>query len=401
MTPSSDYWIKRAKWLTQALIISATLNVGLFSTFIYMALRDKYRPLTLELKPASGRTQVTPHLGLQELLVQYQSQSFQELIDKLINCDHVEAGYTKRDLALAALVAFHHFNLERALGGLSLQRRVVVFRDPKSLDKLELTIFPALADYQYQAIIQYAKTEKWPLTAHGLFLALKNSKPPYDPSLLDALSLTPQFYFTSTLFSKTGFPLRKEQIAALLASGTWEIAQEMTEQLRATSAFDPQRRRQLLIRLMAERSQLAAALLLQTDPSFTFKRFDDAQMLAFLDLLGPRTPAPFAKALLASPRSDSVWKRAATILYTQGGELLPEPYDHRAVLAKFIYGNAPVPVQQPAVQTLQTAQKSHTVQDGESLWKIARLYKVSPEEIKKLNQLEHERLRVGQQLKIP
>lgn len=400
MNPSSEYWIGRAKWLTQALIISATLNVGLFSTFIYMALREKYRPLTLELKPTPGRGQVAPHMGIQEILVQYQSLTFQELLDKLTSLDHVEAGYTKRDLALSALVAFHHFNLERALGGLSLQRRVVSFRDPKSLDYLELTIFPALADYQYQAIIQYAQTERWPLTSQGLFLALKKSKAPHDPSLVDAFSLTPQFHFINTLFSKTGAHLRKEQIVSLLAAGTWEIVQEMTDLLRATSAFDPQRRRQLLIRLMAERSQLAAALLLQTDPAFTFKRFDDSQLLAFLDLLGPRTPAAFAKALLVSPRSDGVWKRAASILYTQAGETLIEPYDHRAALAKFVYGNAEPFV--PAAQApLLSTQKMHTVQEGDSLWKIARTYKVSVEEIRKLNELEEDRLKVGAELKLP
>lgn len=411
MTLSTDYWMKRTKWLTQALIISGTLNVGLFSTFLYLVLRDQHRILNLELQPTISHKS-TPHMGIQELLVHYQSLSFQELLDKLTSCEHVESGYTRRDLALAALVAFHQFNLERALGGLNLQRRLVSFRDPTRLETMELTIFPALTDYQYQAIIQYAKTERWPLTSKGLFLALKKSKAPYDPSLIEAFSLTPQFHFICTLFAKTGAPLHKEQIVSLLSSGSWEIIQEMSELLRTTSAFDPQRRRQLLIRLMAERSQLATALLLQTDTSFIFKRFDDNQMLAFLDLLGTKTPPLFAKALLVSPRSDAVWKRAASLLYSQAGEILPEPYDHRVALSKFLYGN--IPPQASEQKPLELSNHSnigqprelsrgpnvHRVQEGETLWKIARAHKVSIETLRALNSLHEDRLRPGQELRV-
>ena len=35
----------RAKWLTQALIISGTFNIGLISTFVYFVLKDKQEAL--------------------------------------------------------------------------------------------------------------------------------------------------------------------------------------------------------------------------------------------------------------------------------------------------------------------------------------------------------------------
>ena len=43
----------------------------------------------------------------------------------------------------------------------------------------------------------------------------------------------------------------------------------------------------------------------------------------------------------------------------------------------------------------------HKVQSGESLWKIARKYKVSVEDISRLNHLNSERLQIEQELIIP
>ncbi len=43
----------------------------------------------------------------------------------------------------------------------------------------------------------------------------------------------------------------------------------------------------------------------------------------------------------------------------------------------------------------------HTIEAGDSLWKIARKYHVTVEEIMKVNNLESERLRLGRQLEIP
>lgn len=43
----------------------------------------------------------------------------------------------------------------------------------------------------------------------------------------------------------------------------------------------------------------------------------------------------------------------------------------------------------------------HVIEPGDNLWKIARKYKVSVEEIKRVNHLETEKLRPGKQLEIP
>lgn len=404
-----DYWMKRVKWLTQALLISGTLNVGLLSTFFYLVLRDKYRPLQIELKTIESKAK-RPHVSLQELLIQYSALCFEELLEGLSSTEHVESGYTKRDIALAVLVSSHHFHLERALGGLHIQKRVIGFRNPQTLEKLEFTIFPGLADYQYQAIMQYAQTEKWPLNPYGLFIALKKMASSHDPSLLEAFSMTPQFHFISTLFSKTGAPLTKQQMTALLMSGSWELLEETSKFLQDNHAFDPMRRRQFLTKLLLERSQLAAALLLQTDFAFVYKQLDDNQMLAFLDLLGSKTPVLFAKALLLCPRSDAVWKRASHILYEQVGEKPPEPYNHPAALNRFIYNNcsaspllkSPVKnVQVPLTLKETSAKRLYLVQSGDTLYKIAKDHMTSVQALQALNHMESDRLYPGQEIAIP
>ena len=43
----------------------------------------------------------------------------------------------------------------------------------------------------------------------------------------------------------------------------------------------------------------------------------------------------------------------------------------------------------------------HTVQEGESLWKISRKYKVSVERLMEVNQLGSEKIQPGRVLKIP
>jgi LysM repeat protein len=50
---------------------------------------------------------------------------------------------------------------------------------------------------------------------------------------------------------------------------------------------------------------------------------------------------------------------------------------------------------------LKTSARLHTVQDGESLWKISRQYKVKVEDIVKLNDIQKDRVYPGMTIKIP
>jgi hypothetical protein len=186
MQPRSqdNLWVSRNKWLTQALIISVTVNIGLIATFINFVIKDKQEALALELTPV--KETADPLATNVQLLRSYSLLPTQELLLRLENKDLLEEGLTKRDLSLACLVAFHHFNLDKALGGLPLQKRTIPFTNHEGQERIDVPVFPGLADYQFQAILQYAKTEKWPLTSQGLFYEMKRSGPPHDLSLLDA-----------------------------------------------------------------------------------------------------------------------------------------------------------------------------------------------------------------------
>ncbi len=178
----------------------------------------------------------------------------------------------------------------------------------------------------------------------------------------------------------------------------------------------PDRRRSFLAEYLGNHSKIAARLLLEGDPEFVSRRLDDTQILTLLDLYTERTPPleNFAKELLASPRTDAVCRRAAAHLYGLAGESLPEPYEHTLALQRFLpQVETKAPVQPPQIvqakASIQAAaapqpkgkKKTHTVENGDNLWKIARKYHVSVEEIMRTNRMDTEKLRPGKQLEIP
>lgn len=391
-------WAQRTKWLTQVLMISGTLNIGLLATFAYLAFKQKEEPL-IELKPvgASPLERETNYT----ILSLYSLLPYQELIFHLGDCELVEDGLLKRDLSLACLVNFHHFSLNQALGGAPLQKRMISLPGGK-----EIPLFPGLDDDQFQAVIQYAKTEKWPLTTEGLFYELKRASFP-EGSLLDAFSCSFEYLTVATLFSKTGLLASCQEIVALLCDGEWEMLSEFAQEQRASLNLTVDRRRLFLLNYLMCHSQRAAKMLLDFDFEFVSKRLNDSQVLHVLDLYPEKNNSleALAKELVASPRTDAVWRRAAAVLYAFSGESLPEPYDHSLVVRRYF----PQPQKElsfpfesvPHKAIVKTSRKMHTVEPGESLWKIARKYRVSVEELMQVNHLETERLRPGKQLEIP
>lgn len=419
---SEQHWVRKARLLTQVLIISITINLGLLAAFIGFALHDKQTSVAFELQPGAQTAVLSPPTN-EALLRSYSALSFQELLLLLENKEKMEQGYTKRDLALCALVAFHHFNLERALGGLAIQQRQIAFTDPSGEQRVEVASFPGLADYQYQAIIHYARTEKWPFTSQGLFFELQRQKGVPDPTLLEAFFLTSEFYTVSILFSKSGANVEKEALAELLAQGEWGQLREFTASQRLAQDLSLERRRSFLLSYFNQKSPRAAKILLDTDLDFALKQLDDAQILFLLSTMSEKTTQneQVAKQLLTSPRSDAVLQKSALLLYAFSGEMPPSPYDHNVVLAKFAPEALPPPPpapKAPAVTTKKAAApakvapvkasspkakalRTHVVQAGDNLWKIARKYRVSIESIKKQNRLDSEKLKVGRKLEIP
>lgn len=401
-------WEKKSRFLTQLLIWSGALNIGLLCSLVYLVLRDRPETISFDLKPATSSK--ISQLTNQEILRQFSTLSWAELISELDNGDLVEVGYKKRDLALASLVAFHGLDIERALQGSLVQKRGVALARKEGPEEINIILYPGLSEDQFTAIRRFIQTEKFPFTALGLFYEVQHSVSPRDPALLEAFYLTPEFNSILTLCQRTGVNLPKEFLIEMVAQGDWKTLNQFATEQKEAMDLTPDRLKKLLLSYVKCRSGLAAKILLQCDREFILKRLDDRDLIAFLDLFKESSPAlkDLLKELITSPRSDAVWKKAAEQLYSFAQLQLPDPYDHRVTLATF----AGIPlvepllvepmIQQVAVPIeVKHEEKKHTIAYGENLWKIARKYKVSIEALRKANHLETDKLREGKTLIIP
>jgi hypothetical protein len=399
-----QHWMQRARVLTQALIISGTLNIGLVSTFVYFILKEKQAVVSLEMAASPSKREFTN----EEILRSLSHANFQDLLAMLESEDFVEEGYTKRDLALACLTAFHHFPIAKVLGEGLLQKRVIGFRGGEGGENIEMLAFPGLKDEHFQAVLHFARTEKWPLTTKGLFFEVQNAKEPYDPSLLEAFYTTSEFHSLQLLLQKAVPALEKAALVALLKEGTWEKFKGLCDKLRQSQSYDVETAREFLLSYALEfQSKRAAHCLFEHQKDYIMKRLNDEQLGLFLDLNADKKEGleALAKDLLLSPRSDFIRQKAASILYGLAQELVPQPYDHMAAIQRFfpqepIRQVLPLTKKEPEAAPISTA-ILHKVQAGDSLWKIARKYGTTVEAIAKLNQLESDRLRLGKELKIP
>lgn len=469
--------------LTAFLVISGTLNIILVVLIFYWTVSEKPPTPYFELKPANKQEQQTP-LAIDhsdsEVIRYFRRMPLQWLISRLGNSQLVENGYTQRDLALASLVAFHYFDLDRAFSGLSTpeQKRLIVYGKFSDGRPAELVVYPGLSDKHFEAVRNFATTERWPLTSRGLFLALqKEEKEDYDAHLLDAFLMTSDFSTVEMLFSRSEVPVEKEELLKVILEGNWSQLSDFVEKQKVSQDLSQARRQSFLLEYAKGRSKAATQLMLKTDGAFAARKLDDNQVLMLLQLADEKSPQSeqFALTLLTSPRSDAVWQLAASRLYEYAGAVIPETYHHQAALARFAPGQAtpsvqaavPVPspvkiepkptvvakaevkapiqekkasvtpatpptpsknltqapkpiAQQSPPKSLSTKPQSqqvatlrkvpqsiqkkdfyYTVQEGDSLWKIARRFSVDVEVLRAFNQLETDSLHPGRTLRIP
>jgi len=398
----SSRWDK-FRVLTIALIFSGALNIGLVLALVFSAFEDPDAPaLSAKLTARTSPAEPANRQFLCDLL----KLSFSELIVYLTNRDPVEDGYTKRDLALSVLTSSHHFHLEKALSAAPIQRRAVSLSPDQMVE-----LYPGLADEQFQAIIRYAYQEKWPLTSKGLFLMLQKwPKNGRDPSLCEAFFSTPEFYAIQTLFQKTEASQDPYSLLDLTLEASWDVVDLFAQDQVKSLDLSLDKRRSLLLSYLSLCCPTAANLLLKSDYQFAKTRLADGGVLLLLDLLHEKTAdgERFCVDLLHSPRSDAVWKAAAEKLYGFAGDPSPVPFDRQAALARFAaLPSSSEPAPAPSVRAqISAAQASarfreHTVQDGDTLWKIARQHKVKVDDLIRLNDLEKDRLLPGMVLRIP
>ncbi|MFT5317437.1 MAG: hypothetical protein ACI8RA_000684, partial [Chlamydiales bacterium] len=128
-TSNARLW-RQVRLLTQLLIVSGTLNIGFISFYFYSVLDEQTKFPRYENMPAANAQQQAPladFRGNKEVIRQFQSMTFEQLVGKIAVKDLVEDGFTQRDLALACMVDYYHFNLQVVFKGETIQKRVLLF----------------------------------------------------------------------------------------------------------------------------------------------------------------------------------------------------------------------------------------------------------------------------------
>ncbi len=406
---------KRMQRLTQLLFISGTLNIILLGGLIQNFLREKPPIPYFESKPALSNQQQRPfasHLNNAQLIYYYRQLSQEQLIAKLSEKQLSENGYAKKDMALACLVAFHYFDLERALAkvGQPQEQRPLIYGTLKNGQPAKLILYPGLKEEQYAAILNFIQTEKWLVTPEGLHYFLhahlkkEKSLNQVDSTLVDAFSMTSEFLMVDRLFKRSPYPIEKEVILDLVSQGPWILLHQFVQQQRVLQDFSAACRQAFLLTYIEHNCPMAAALILKTDRAFATYKLTDAHVLQILTLLTDQVKEEevFVKALLASPRSSAVWKLAEQKLKPPKIEsnrndqlllTLAKPTELKSLsLMTSLHHSA---IKKPAILS------SYVVKEGDSLWKIARSHRVDLDQLRQLNQLQSDFLKPGLSLKIP
>jgi len=386
------------------LCFSGALNILLAALLFYFQFKERPPTPYCEWRPPQQKKEYIPlvrEAGNSELMRAFKELPLRPLIEKLKDRRQVEDGFAVRDLALGALVSFHGFDLKKAVAPLPepKQKRALAIDGKK-----EALLFPGVTKKQFHQILKYAQTEKWPLTAEGLFAHLQKES---NPSLRYAFCLTPEFLAVETLFKKTD--CKREELAEMTAEGDWEMLHTFAEEQKASQDRSDGRRRQLLLDYIRRGSNTAAELLIRTDFTFAAKKMDDESVATLLRNLTERTPdsARFSLAMVMSPRSDAVWKEAAARLYEYTGEPKPEKIERNSVLARFVpvalspKVGAAKPKKMPLPKPEPSSRRLYTVQKGDTLWKISRRFSVSVPKIKQQNSLTGDTLKPGSTLELP
>ena len=153
-------WVKKTRWLSHALIMSGALNIGFLGTFIMMTVKDFHKKeVVTQSDPVEAKIFSYVSSDSLELLSEYFEYSYEALLAELESKDLVEDGYTKRDYALACLVAFHYFDIHKALTGAPLQTRLLEIVHKEGGERMKLEVFPGLEDAHFAGLLSFAKVE--------------------------------------------------------------------------------------------------------------------------------------------------------------------------------------------------------------------------------------------------
>ncbi len=384
-------WMRKIRFLTNLLLISVALNIGLVTVIVYVSRKGEKS----ELKSAK---QFVLEKSNGEILAGYFKSSFGELVKELKDKTILQDGYANRDLALACLVNYHYLNLERAISGKPIQRRKLTFIHQEGGESFQLEVFPNLDDLDFAMIEKFVKEEKWPFSLEGLFAELKKQGDNKENSLEQAFGATPEFYLLYTSLKRLDDTISKEKIMQFILEGDFEELEAWISRIKEGGDFLTSMR-ELFQNSIDKGSAQAAHLWTSLDSEYVQRKLSDLQLLKMISLLKENSLSIniFLKQILCSVRSDEIRKESALKLYEFSSLPVPEPYSYPQALKTFL----PNLFAQKEVSKPEKTVKKHLVADGESLWKIANKHKVSIEALREKNQLKTDKLKPGQELLLP
>ncbi|EGK68926.1 putative exported protein [Chlamydia abortus LLG] len=355
-------WRKTIRWLKQALVLSAVLNIVFLLLFYSTIFRKEIYKLRLfsgSLVAKNCRVQKIPEDFLERL-----SEASLEELYRLLDEDHLLYG---RPLKLWALsVAIHAYDVDVG-GALS---HPLTFTQLRSQGKTWL--LPNIDEKEYGLVRRYLSRERYPFTTRGLFRAISThlEQGAVDEDCLYHFCHTPEFLYFRTLLC--GAEERVSSVASLarmvIHNGEAMFFSLCNENHRAT-AISPEQRQKVLLTYTSVGEPLAALLLLVYDADWVLHTFTDEDLKTFVALLPKESPytQDFIHRIVETPRSFIVEAEKAEACVTE------EP---------IVY-------------------EDYVVKEGDSLWLIARRFGVTIEDIMRVNHLSHHRLLPGKHLKLP
>jgi hypothetical protein len=392
--------------LSQIVIVSVSLNVGLLTSLIYVVAEKKLGANILTQIP---KQTVVSSLTNAQMIKIFFSYSYQELLTELFNNELIEYGYTRRDLALACLVQFHYFDLEKALPNIQIQKREMEFIYQDGGEVVKLTVYPGMRDSDFMNVIALAEKEEWPLTPEGLFYELqKMGKNGSSTSLQEAFFSSHEFYIIYTLFIRCFEEINQEEVLSILIDGEWQSITDFVFQVQSVMDLSIHNLRMFLLPYISSSSH-ALNFWIHHDSEYLLKKLDDKLLYELIRTVREKDlqTTLFLKQIICSSRSDGVRKAAGVKLYEFASEVVPDPYDHESCIKKFLPSFFSTPVvhldlPRAPFEKIKPVVRKHVVKEGESLWKIARRYQVDFDILVEVNQLDPDRsLSIGRELIIP
>lgn len=393
--------------LTIALFISAALNLILVAYMFFWALTDRPPMPYFEAAQISPTKEVRQAANPTNALIvrSYNALPYEQLVLKLQKKGLVEDGFSERDLALAVLATYYDFDVDKALSSrpTPLQRRWMSLGESQE----SIQVFPGLSNEDHEAVLVFLKTEKWPFKAKGLFQFLKKDSTRNDPSLIEAFTLTSEYSWIEKLFKGTA--VDTDRLIALIAEGDWGAVSSLVERIKKQKEPLQEMRQRYLLTELSNGSKQAAAIFLQTDYDFALKRLKDEsvdQMVKTMTVADPLT-LKYLNAIAASPRSERT-KQLALKQYEALSGKKWEPLVSReipVIKTLPVKPKSAAPIQQKPVaakpKPAPIKDTLYIVQEGDSLWKLSKRYKIPVERIKAYNQLKSDALKPGSALRIP